>query len=231
MRKSRNSRFKYIKIPTQDIYDSLMLLVTGTIGSEDFCNTYNVYRSQVMYPNNWNKFTQNINAKTNLPKGIYPLWIDTNLGIDEVHYWGVFWHNEKGCFVTGNGYPTPGEGLDGRLAYGLDLQENNSHGLCMIYALMFSELGPEGIYKMGLRKGEYIKNVSKGLNWVRKWIHTNRTLYPYEWDREALINEIPKREVLWILNNLGNNGIVKITDIIGILNSKVNKGRQIIWYN
>ena len=135
---------------------------------------------------------------------------------------------KKGCFVTGNGYPTPGKGLDDRFAYGLDLQENNSHGLCMIYALMFSELGPKGIYKMGLRKGEYFKNVSKGLNWVCKWIHTNRKFYPYEWDREALLREIPKREVLWILNNLGNNGIVKITDIIGILNSKVNKRGQII---
>ena len=231
MRMPKNNRFKNIKIPSQDIYDSLMLLVTGTIGSEDFCKIYNVYRSLVMFPNNWTKFTQNINTKTNVRKGIYPLWIDTNSGIDEVHYWGVFWHNEKRCFVTGNGYPTPGEGLDCRLAYGLDLQENNSHGLCMIYALMFSELGPDGIYKTGLRKGEYFKNVSEGLNWIRKWIYNNKLLYPYEWDQGALLREIPKMDVLWILKNLGNNGIVKITDIIEILNSKVNKELQIIWHN
>ena len=96
---------------------------------------------------------------------------------------------------------------------------------------MFSELGPDGIYKTGLRKGEYLKNVSKSLNWIRKWINNNKLLYPYEWDQKALINEIPKMDVLWILKNLGNNGTVKITDIIEVLNSKVNKELQIIWHN
>ena len=103
----------------------------------------------------------------------------------------------RNILVMSNGYPNPfpdvREGFSSRLVgrvkkgkfQGLDYQEDGSHSLCAVYAIM-SFLGVDN----GLIRGEYEKNIKKALKWVLsiKILSINET---------KLVNKIMKNSELF----------------------------------
>jgi hypothetical protein len=153
-----------MNISEQDAFDSIMLLITETISSEDFLESNGIFRSRPLNKTQWKSLISKINKQNNkttvAPKitaGIYPKAFDGGT----VHYFSIRPEPLTGKLTVANGYPNAG-GFGSKFGRPLNAQPNNSHGLCQTFALMY-HTHSENL----LKPGKYQTNVIIGLEWLK----------------------------------------------------------------
>ena len=179
----------------QCLFDQLILFVLETISSEDYLNNLGIYRPAKI---NWDRFKQQVARQTVKP-GIYP----RNVGRGSVHYYGVRQGLTK---EVANGYKSLG-GLDSRYAFGLDAQEDHSHGLCQTFALMFY-CGEED--RLGRGRHEYFNNVLVGLRFLLDFIDADYYNREKVWTPNQILNTMTR-----VCKNHSNAEILNSIKLIG----------------
>lgn len=140
----------------QDAFDSVMLLLTETISSEDFLTEKGIYRSKPLGKDAWDKLVRKVNRQDPKTKvGIYP----KSFTRGEVHYFAI--RQDPGEITVANGYPDAG-GFGFKHGRALNAQPEKSHGLCQTFALMYYTR-----YEHLLKPGKYQTNVIIGLEWLK----------------------------------------------------------------
>ena len=153
-----------MNISKQDAFDSVMLLLTETISSEDYLKSSGIFRSLPLSKKQWKSLVSKINKQNNKTKaapkitaGIYPKAFDGGT----VHYFSIRQEPLTGKLTVANGYPNAG-GFGSKFGRPLNAQPNNSHGLCQTFALMY-HTHSEHL----LKPGKYQTNVIIGLDWLK----------------------------------------------------------------
>lgn len=160
----------------QCLFDEIVLIVLETISSETYLNELGIYRPKPV--RNWESFKKKVKKQTIEP-GIYARAIG-----DSAHYYGVRFDPKTNTTVVGNGYETIG-GLDKKYAIGLDVQENNSHGLCQTFALMFYNFD-ENKLKPG--KEHYFQNAITGFQYLLEFIENDLSARERCWSIKSLLS-------------------------------------------
>jgi hypothetical protein len=170
------SKSVYIEEFNQYIFDQIVFLVLTTVSSEDYLNHYNIFRPPLK--KNWGQFKNKVKKQTITP-GIYPKAIFR----DTVHYYGVR-EEIDGTLTVSNGYKS-NSGIPKKYGHGLDVQEDGSHGLCQVYALMYYH-NEDTLLTSG--SNYYHQNVITGIRWLYKFVYTNDWNFEQH-DIESIINE------------------------------------------
>ncbi len=148
----------------QDKFDTVMLLLTETISSEEFLSYYNIYRPQPLTEKPWKALLRKVSNQhskkhpTKVTAGIYPKKFSDN----SVHYFGIRL-DPNGDFTVGNGYPNAG-GFGSKYGRALNAQPRDSHGLCQTFALMYNRK-----FEHLLKPGKYQTNVIIALKWLQDY--------------------------------------------------------------
>ena len=210
----------------QNLFNEILQFVLEVISSEDYLNNNNIYRSKPINPSNWENFKSKF-LKGKLKAGIYPRKFAGN----EVHYFAV--RNEKNNEQTiANGYKNRA-GIK-KNSFGLDVQPNNSHGLCQTFALMYY-FGDEN----KLKKGEqgYFENVLIGLNYLNNFINKNKKR-ELCWEKKDILfyiqnlyENINDKDRCEYLKYISSKKLICLTDLINFLKHKKNNIFLKNWFN
>ena len=176
--------------------------------------------------------------RLNLKQGIYPSWYETRdfdpksqIGLPIVHYYGVRKQNKSlngtdysgrgGCYVVGNGYPFRGAGFDAEFAVGMFGQAQDSHDLCMVFALMFYKQGgwdqpvfvrcePSMLDRCAERY--YLECNKRALKWLEHFTKPKEyggDGYGFEWTFSGLKKDLSPRTIKWLeKSGLPKKGVV-----------------------
>jgi len=213
-----------------------MKLFTETITSEDYLYHYGIHRNKEI-PINEFKVKMKAKLESQIRKtkttkrfilptpGIYPAKFEK----DSVHFYAI--RNDKGLLVMGNGYPKT-LGFKSDVAVGLDAQENETHGFCMIFALMFYHRDENQLSKIEDKPKRYRKNIDIGLKWADDFTKE----HPWEWGS----NELNKMLKLNKENNSNastlrfffpRKGTITINDVVKKLKDPKYKKYLDEWFN
>lgn len=178
------------------VYFKLIGLVTDTISSENYCETWDIPRFTIKAQvdektytisknADWYKFVAEFNQEAKkgkkellakFPPGLYVEDFGDNIG---VHFYGL---NNKG--VMANGYPSAGGFVNGK---GLGFQENNSHGFCQTFAIMHYLGVSFHDFKSGNTKSVWESNGRKALNFLYEFTLER----PWAWSIDEIEENFP----------------------------------------
>jgi len=201
----------------QDIFDNLLFMVLTTVSCEEYLSHYNIYRPSSI--KNWKMFKYAVDKQI-LKPGIYP----KSYGGDTAHYYGV--RKEKnGDITVANGYPSNGD-LNPMYAKGLNAQEDNSHGLCQVYALMYYF---HKEYLLVCSKNNcrniYYTNILIGLTWLQTFIKSHNWIFNQK-DMFSFLETLDYNKI----NMFKNKKNIYLYDIITYILSEDNNKSLKKWF-
>lgn len=145
----------------KDIFKDIMGFALSVITSQDYLSSLGIYVNDVLYDSTLREFADKFN-RSKIDPGLYPVASATDLANfrfeddaekeeyieslgNAVHWYAVVKNGKK--YLVYNGYPSksPYEvEFDSKRAFGLNAQEEGSHGFCQSIALI-SYLGEQDI--------------------------------------------------------------------------------------
>lgn len=209
----------------QEIYNEIVQFVLEVISSEEYLKSVGIFRPKPYSKDRWNKLSRNFRLKDgtkHIRPGIYPRKGSGN----EVHYFAI--REEKdGTKTIANGYINAGGvGKKNVNAFGLDVQPNNSHGLCQTYALMYYNRD-EKLLKSGEKN--YFGNVITGLKYLIYFINIDYDKRELCWTLKGILDNITKlydksnKDRTFFLKKISTSKNICLTDMIKfILNNQTN---------
>ena len=209
----------------QCVYDELMQFVLEVISSYSYLNSIGILRSEPLkVANLGKKFKDNM-----LDPGIYPI----KLVDGSVHYYAVR-NEEDGYQTIANGYKTTL--IKHKNSKGLNVQPNNSHGLCQTFALMYY-MHKDHLLKKG--KVNYLDNITIGLKYLTQFIKEDYYNRERLWSINEILNsdgllikhcenhtDTYRREILRKIKGKQKN--ISLTSLLNFLNRNIKNKEE--WF-
>jgi hypothetical protein len=234
----------------QDIFDDIMGFALSIITSEDYLSQLDdeIYVSNVKFGAGLRKFGDDFN-QNKLKPGLYPVAPGTDLENlhfrskkekeeyveslgDAVHWYAVVKKGNKNFAY--NGYPSesPFEiELDPKRAFGLNAQEEGSHGFCQSIALI-SYLGKQNILSKNKDdEARYKENMYIITDWLAKFTKEN----DFSWDLDDFQeNGWLKDETVTFLmkryKSIAKNQKIFLSTLFNFVNLSTMKGFLETWF-